>query len=256
MAKHAAFHRYTLPEFLAVLDNYVNKVRFNGIHVHGTWKPTIADYRKASNKESLIQAMWRFHTATRKFSDIAQHATIDPNGYIWEGRSLLNPPASAYNHNDSDRDGVHPFMFEMIGNFDAGAEVLKGAQLHTTLGLCRGIMERWSLSTSNIHFHREMQSGKSCPGSGIDKAKFITQVTSYAPAVLEASATSSPSPIEAVKPPSPSEPTKSALTTKDANAIIKLYLQPAWAAAQSKEEKDEIHRIANEIRQAAGLKPE
>lgn len=253
MAKHAVFHRYTLPEFLAILNNYVNKVRFNGIHVHGTWKPTIADYRKASNKESLIQSMWRFHTSTREFSDIAQHVTIDPDGYIWEGRSLLMPPASAYNHNDSDNDGVHPFMFEMIGNFDTGAEELKGAQLETTLGLCRGIMERWSLGTTNIHFHREMQAGKSCPGSAIDKNRFIAQVSSYTPSTGN---NSSPSPTEAVKPPTPTQPTQKAITTEDAKTIIKSYLQPAWAAAQNQAQKDEIHRIANAIRQAAGLKLE
>lgn len=254
MAKHAAFRRYTLPEFLADLDEYRSKVRFNGIHVHGTWKPTIADYRKSSKKESLIQAMWRFHTATRKFSDIAQHATIDPDGYIWEGRSLLMAPASAYDHNDSDKDGVHPFMFEMIGNFDKGAEGLKGAQLETTLGLCRGIMAKWQLGTSTIHFHREMQSGKSCPGSGIDKAQFIRQVMDYEPSTIEASGLSPASPIEAVKPPLPAEPLPAALTEEVAQTIIKNYLQPAWADAQSREQKDEIHRIADEIRKAAGIK--
>lgn len=246
MAKHAAFHRYTLSEFLVVLDQYRDKVRFNGIHVHGTWKPTIADYRKASNKESLIQGMWRFHTSNRKFIDIAQHATIDPDGYVWEGRSLLNPPASAYDHNDSDHDGVHPFMFEMIGNFDVGEENLEGPQLDTTLGLCRGIMERWHLTTTNIHFHREMQSGKSCPGSGINKAEFIKLVS--ATTTVKAASTSTT--------PLPTKPVEPALSQEAANAMIKGYLQPAWAVARNKEQKDEIHRIANEIRQAAGLKPQ
>jgi hypothetical protein len=243
MAEHAAFRRYSLPEFLTVLDGYTNKVRFSEIHVHGTWKPTIADYRKAANKESLIQAMWRFHTETRKFTDIAQHATIDPDGYIWEGRSLLMPPASAYGHNDPDNDGVHPFMFEMIGNFDVGAEVLTGPQLETTMGLCRGIMSRWKLSLSNIYFHREMQSGKSCPGSGIDKAKFIAQVAST-PAI----------PVTPVTPAPPATP--AIISPEAANEIITNYLQPAWSAAQNKDQKDEIHRIANELRKAAGLKLE
>lgn len=237
MGAQRHFQRFTLNEYQAVLDGVINKVKFNGIHVHGTWKPTQADYRKASKKESLIQAMWRFHTGTRKFSDIAQHVTIDPDGYIWEGRSLLSPPASAYNHNDSDQDGVHPFMFEMIGNFDQGAEVLSGAQLDTTLGLCRAIMARWSLKLSDIHFHREMQSGKSCPGSGIDKSKFIAQVSNFTPPAA----------------PNPT-PDKRALSEEHVNSIITDYLSPAWFSAESQVQKDEIHRIANELRKAAGIK--
>ncbi|TFE27519.1 peptidoglycan recognition family protein [Cohnella luojiensis] len=223
------FRRYTLQEFLVVLDQSVKKVRFNGIHVHATWRPTIQDYREAKDKESLIQAMWRFHTGTRKFTDIAQHVTIDPDGYIWEGRSLLTSPASTYDHNDSDNDGVHPFMFEMIGNFDRGAEVLTGAQLETTLGLCRGIMTRWKLGLPDIRFHREMQSGKTCPGSGIDKAKFLAQLA---------------------------KPKPTTLTVEQVNSIINEYLKPAWSDAKSQEQKDEIHRLANELRKAAGIRIE
>ncbi|WP_199615566.1 peptidoglycan recognition protein family protein [Paenibacillus alkalitolerans] len=171
-----SFRRYTLVEYIEqVLRPIVGRVRFSEIHVHGTWKPTIADFRKRPG-EYYMQAMYRAHLA-RGFFDIAQHATVDPDGYIWDGRSLLLPPASATGNNDPDADGVHPFMFEMIGNFDRGCERLEGPQLLTTSGLCSAIMKLWNLGQDAIHFHREYTNQKTCPGSGIEKTWFLDQVT-------------------------------------------------------------------------------
>ncbi|MBW7474368.1 peptidoglycan recognition protein family protein [Paenibacillus oenotherae] len=223
--QHKMFRRYTLQEYIALLETFVGKVVFTQVHVHGTWKPTIADYRAAADKERLIQSMWRFHVGTRKFNDIAQHATIDPDGYIWEGRSLLQPPASSTGFNDADQDGRHPFMFEMIGNFDIGAETLKSPQLDTAVGLTRAILERWKLPAAAIKFHREMQPDKTCPGSAIDKSWFVGLVT---------------------------KKEQPGLRPEDADRIIRTWLQPAWNAAGSRNEKDEIHRLANELRKASG----
>jgi hypothetical protein len=174
MAAARTFRRYTLDEFIAYLRTYIGRVKFPEIHVHGTWKPTIADFRKRPG-DYYMQAMYRSHLA-RGFVDIAQHATIDPDGYIWDGRPLTQAPASATGFNDSDNDGIHPFMFEMIGNFDAGCERLEGAQLRTAVGLTRALAD---LFGSRIVFHREMTSLKTCPGSGINKAEFVAAVIAY-----------------------------------------------------------------------------
>jgi hypothetical protein len=170
------FRRYTLEEFTAYLRTYIGRVKFPEVHVHGTWKPTIAMYRSKADPSFYIQAMYRTHTQVNGWSDIAQHATIDPDGYIWDGRPLTQAPASATGFNDSDNDGVHPFMFEMIGNFDKGAEKLEGAQLRTAVGLTRALADMFG---SRIVFHREMTSLKTCPGSGIDKAEFVAAVIAY-----------------------------------------------------------------------------
>ena len=170
------FKRYTLNEFAAYLRTFPDKVRFSEVHVHHTYEPTIADYRRQANKENLIRAMWRYHTKTRGWQDIAQHATVDPDGYIWGGRSLSDPPASATGYNDSDADRVHPFMFEMIGNFDNGQEKLEGAQLQTVLGLVAAVIDIWGLALKHIRFHREMTPSKSCPGTSLVKEDFIAQV--------------------------------------------------------------------------------
>ena len=219
------FRRFTFAEYVEYLKPYVSKVKFSQVHVHGTWKPTIADYYKATDKMKIIQAMWRFHTITQKWGDIAQHATIDPDGFIWEGRSLLTPPASSVGYNDPDEDRIHPFMFEMIGNFDVGAEKLEGAQLATAVKLTSLILTMWNLTDDQIKFHREMNPAKTCPGSSVSKAPFVELVRNWRNA---------------------------AMSPEDANKIIATWLSPAWFAAGTKAERDEIHRLANELRKASG----
>lgn len=171
-----SFKRYTLQQYVDYIKTFTGQVRFSEVHVHHTYIPTIADYRKKENKEDLIRAMWRYHTQDRGWNDIAQHATVDPDGYVWDGRSLLVPPVSATGYNDADDDGVHPYMFEMIGNFDIGQERLEGAQRRTVMGLTAAVIDLWNLTLDNVRFHREM-STKTCPGSGIDKSEFVAEVS-------------------------------------------------------------------------------
>lgn len=219
------FRRFTFAEYAEYLQPFVSKVKFTQVHVHGTWKPTIADYRKATDKMKIIQAMWRFHAVTNNWGDIAQHATVDPDGYIWEGRSLLEAPASSVGYNDPDPDRIHPFMFEMIGNFDVGAEKLEGAQLATSVKLTNAILKLWKLPEAQIKFHREMNPAKTCPGSAVNKDAFIQLVRDWRSVEM---------------------------SPEDANKIISTWLSPAWFAASTKAEKDEIHRLANELRKASG----
>ncbi|WP_216651742.1 peptidoglycan recognition family protein [Paenibacillus sp. NEAU-GSW1] len=221
------FKRYTLDEFIAYLQTFVGQVRFNEVHVHGTWKPTIANFRERPG-DYYMHSMYRAHLQ-RGFTDIAQHATIDPDGYIWDGRPLLVPPASATGYNDSDDDRVHPFMFEMIGNFDKGVEKLDGAQLETAVGLTRAIV---SLFGSRIVFHREMNPLKTCPGSGVDKDTFVALVNA------------------AIKPPATAKPVISA---EDANKIIK-FLSAGYSTTSDAEARAEFNRLANELRKASGQK--
>ena len=166
--------RYSLKEFLTYLATFVGKVEFTHVHCHATWRPTIADYRRAADKMSLIENMWRYHTVQCGWSDIAQHITIDPDGFIWLGRSLLRAPASSTGFNDSDDDRIHPFMFEMIGDFDVNKEKLDGPQLATAVEVTAAVIKLWKHTTDQVIFHREISDkGKTCPGSSISKPWFI-----------------------------------------------------------------------------------
>lgn len=42
------------------------------------------------------------------------------------------------------------------------------------------------------------------------------------------------------------------LRVEDANKIIEAFLSPMWFFVTSQEDKDEIHRLANELRKASG----
>ncbi|SFS76034.1 peptidoglycan recognition protein family protein [Marininema halotolerans] len=152
--------------------SYVRKQsssRLTSTHVHGTWAPRKSDFN-GKNHRRLQDGMRRYHMHTRGWSDIAQHATIFPDGKVMTGRNINRAPASAYHHNDLDRDGVHPFMIEMIGNFDIGHERLEGPQLQAAIELVQHITH------GHFYFHREMQSGKTCPGSGISRSWFESKV--------------------------------------------------------------------------------
>lgn len=218
------FKRYTLIEYIAYLRTFVGRVRFSQVHMHHTWVPTHANWRSMKNKMDVITGMYRYHTDTREFNDIAQHATIDPEGYIWEGRSLLMPPASATNYNDSDNDRIHPFMFEMIGNFDKYRDNLEGAQLETVNGLVNEVMLLWG---SELKFHRDMTNQKSCPGTGITKDWFLSQL----------------------------KEDECVLKVEDADKIIKL-LGAVWQVTDTptatNEGQNEVGRLANELRKASG----
>lgn len=130
-----------------------------------------------------------------------------------------------FTYADADNDRSHPFMFEMIGNFDIGAEKLEGAQLATSIKLTNAILSLWRLPDEAVKFHREMNPGKTCPGSSVGKAPFLQLVREWRSVDI---------------------------SPADANKIIETWLSPAWFAAITKAEKDEIHRLANELRKASG----
>jgi hypothetical protein len=140
------------------------------IHVHHTYAPSHKDFN-GSNHKKLQDGMKGFHIRSRGFQDIAQHITIFPDGKIMTGRNINVSPASATNYNDSDSDGQHPFMFEIIGNFDLGHDKLQGKQLESAVAVTRYFYNKGAA----IKFHREM-ANKSCPGSGVDKTWFVNLV--------------------------------------------------------------------------------
>ncbi len=42
------------------------------------------------------------------------------------------------------------------------------------------------------------------------------------------------------------------MSVEDANKMIETFLSPMWFFVTSQEDKDEIHRLANELRKASG----
>lgn len=156
------------------LTKELDKVSYRECHVHHTWKPTHKSFN-GRNHIQLQKNMRSFHMDTNGWSDIGQHISIFPDGVIVTGRDFNRNPASIKGSNS------RAFMFETIGNFDIkgtgvknslGYDELNGKQLETVLKIVRYFIDR--LGESSIVFHRE-RSGKTCPGTSIDKKELIKQ---------------------------------------------------------------------------------
>lgn len=165
----APFKQINREQFAALLDQFHFTRNINAVHMHHTWKPNHAQYR---GHETIV-GMWRFHTETKRWQDIAQHISIAPDGSIWLGRNWNLPPVSATGHNGNSIAG--PFMFEMIGNFDRGNDPFAGEQRKTTLEVIARIQRKFQLAPESLVFHNAM-STKTCPGNGIDYAEIVAEV--------------------------------------------------------------------------------
>jgi hypothetical protein len=143
------------------------------VDMHHTFIPDHARWREIGSA-ACCDGMWRHHVLERHFEDIAQHVTIAPDGLIWTGRDWNKTPASV---GFGMNGGV--FMFEMIGNFDAGCDVLEGPQLDATLAVIDGIQTHFKLPIHALLFHRDVpQTTKTCPGTSLRKGDILRQLWS------------------------------------------------------------------------------
>ncbi|MEM8601377.1 MAG: peptidoglycan recognition family protein [Bacteroidota bacterium] len=161
------FHSLQIQDFQQLLAKFPFARTITEVHMHHTWIPDHDSDRGLAS----VEAMWRYHTQTLRWSDIAQHLTIDKQGTLWTGRNLNVPPASAGGFNGNRQAG--PFMFEMIGNFDHGHDLFEGDQRQATLLVIALVQRRFDLPPEALRFHNEMSS-KTCPGTTIDKRRSWT----------------------------------------------------------------------------------
>lgn len=162
------FRCFTVPELVAELAAYPWSRRVWRVDMHHTYYPARRDYRGLTT----IEAMWRFHVEDRGFDDLAQHLSIGPEGSIWTGRDWNKRPASV---GGTLNRGA--FMFEMIGNFDIGHDVLDGAQLEVALLVTRAVQRCFRLPPEALLFHRDIPgTAKTCPGSSIAKSDILQRL--------------------------------------------------------------------------------
>jgi len=163
------FMRVSLAQFEHLLKSFDFTRRITAVHMHHTWRPGRAQFAG----HATIVAMWRHHTETNGWRDIAQHVTIDPEGGVWLGRNWNLAPASAAGFNGNSAAG--PFMFEMVGNFDVGFDPFDGPQRESALGVIASVQEHFDLPHTALQLHNEMSS-KSCPGTSIQREQVLKDV--------------------------------------------------------------------------------
>lgn len=167
----APFHPLTPAAFAAETMAFAWSRPVLRVDMHHTYRPDHARTAEIGI-ETALAGMHKAHLE-RGFDDIAQHVTIAPDGLIYTGRDWNKTPASVgFGMN------ANVFMFEIIGNFDDGCDILAGAQLDSTLAVIRAIQRRFSLPPFSLLFHREVpQTDKTCPGSSISKSAILRRLT-------------------------------------------------------------------------------
>lgn len=177
------FRPRSIDDFATELDRFdFGATRLTGVHVHHTYRPDHATYESLGGAR-CVAGMHRYHTAALGWSDIAQHESTGPDGLIWSGRPWLRPPASSRGYNGTR--AAHPFMVEMVGDFETVADqthdTLADRQARATVGICALICQRFNLKPGDaVKFHRELaEKWKSCPGNLIDKDDWIAAVEGF-----------------------------------------------------------------------------
>ena len=161
------FKQYTVNQYLELLKNMKIDREIKEIHLHHTWRPDKKDYEEASNKESVIYGMYKFHTESNGWDDIGQHISLAPDGTVWGGRDVNMDPASIKGRNKN------ALAIEKICNFDIGYDKLEGPQLESLIELLRGLFDIFG--DVKLIFHRE-HSKKTCPGTSIKKEELLDMV--------------------------------------------------------------------------------
>lgn len=160
----------SLSEFETLLAAWTPARRITEVHVHCTDHPRHAEFRGRAS----VEAMRAYHQGIG-MADIAQHLTIDPQGLVWTGRPFDVMPASVRGHNGTPQAG--PFMIEMVGLFEKGADVFEGDQQRTAYAVIRAVLAKCGLDERAVKFHREFpKTGKTCPGTALDPAAFRAEI--------------------------------------------------------------------------------
>lgn len=164
------FLQLTIDEFEELAARFEFTREINAVHVHHTWRPRQREFKGLRT----VEAMCRVHKEELGLGDIAQHITIDPDGFVWTGRAWNQPPASAVGHNGTRAAG--PFMFELVGDFDEGQDQLKGEQRRSALCVIAALQRRFGSNKVPVRFHRHLNPGKSCPGKAVDFDQFLREL--------------------------------------------------------------------------------
>jgi len=168
------FRKLTFEEFITELRAFAQNSPgvIDAVHMHHTWRPNHSQWRGLDS----VEAIWRFHTTQNRWLDIGQHITIDPEGFIWTGRSWNLSPCSAPGHNGTP--SRHPFMFELVGDFDTGHDCFAGPQRQTAVAVIAEVQRAFRLDPSTLRFHNQM-GPKTCPGTSISYDEVLDAVRSY-----------------------------------------------------------------------------
>jgi hypothetical protein len=163
--KERTYERLSIDDFEARVRDFTWRRRITSFHLHHT-ADRVATWRGLAS----VRSTWAGHKR-RQMVDLAMHALIDPDGYVWIGRDWNMMPASARGHNGTQAAG--PFMIECWGDFRNGCDEWAGPERESAERVCAAICAHAGLNPLDplsVIAHKEIDK-TACPGD-IDMDEF------------------------------------------------------------------------------------
>ena len=128
--------------------------KIDKIVLHHTWD-TISQWKKGKILVSYYKKMYE-----KKGWESGPHLFVAPEG-IW----LFTDIAEQGRHANAGNKGS--IGIEMVGRYDE--KLPSGKVWKNTKSVLKALLKKFDLSVKDIHFHREYNKSKSCPGRAITK---------------------------------------------------------------------------------------
>lgn len=158
----------TVADFVAHVKT-INRPSFapdtlvDGVVVHHTWKPTLADWRGETTMNGMLNYYKRLGWNAGPHLFIAIGSPNIANDGIWQMTPLTTKGIHAGECNNTK------WGIEVVGNYDIQpwSSAMRSVVYDVVAELMRKAEAR-SISLRNLKGHRECNSPKSCPGKMID----------------------------------------------------------------------------------------
>lgn len=126
------------------------------------------DVRSGTDAARRLESIRRSHVQ-KGWADIGYHFVIDPQGRVWEARTLAKQGAHVENNNENNM-GIM-----VMGNFDVHAPT--AAATTAVDRFVAAQMQRYRVPLNRVYTHRELKS-TACPGSRLQRYMIATRSSS------------------------------------------------------------------------------
>jgi len=145
------------------LPSFIPNTPVDGVVVHHTWKPTLADWRGETTMNGMLNYYKRLGWNAAPHLFIAIGSPNIANDGIWQMTPLTTKGIHAGDCNNTK------WGIEVVGNYDIApwSDALRPVVYDVVAELMKKANAR-SISLRNLRGHRECGSTKTCPGKMID----------------------------------------------------------------------------------------
>jgi N-acetylmuramoyl-L-alanine amidase CwlA len=134
--------------------------RYITIH-HSALEKSISSVQTQSGAKSALRKMQAYHMDSRNWGDLGYHFLIDPQGQVYEGRSMYWQGAHAGHDNRNRNNNVGNIGICLIGNFDVDQP--SAAALASLKILVLRMRSQYKIPASGIRGHKDWKTTE-CPG--------------------------------------------------------------------------------------------